>query len=136
MPAVSPSQHSALLRPTRRGETREELHLRAQTFLRLLILYLDSHPERPRTVLLMTHAATNIALGRALMGEVPDGTSTKEVRTGCCSLGKYVREAEARSGELGVWKQELNGDCSFLKKGEEVRSMLKLSSEGKYSWLV
>lgn len=53
------------------------------------------------------------------MGEAPDGKSTKEVRTGCCSLGKYVRQAGARPGELGTWKQELNGDCNFLAKGEE-----------------
>lgn len=35
-----------------------------------------------------------------------------DVRTGTCSLGKYVRNG-------AHWRCELNGDCSFLANGEE-----------------
>ena len=77
----------------------------------LLITSLDQDPSI-HTVLLMTHAATNITLGRALTGD-PD----LEVRTGCCSLGHYVRTSKDKT--VGGWRCEVNGDTSFLRMGEE-----------------
>ena len=50
----------------RRGETIDVLHQRVQTALEKLISRADK--EGLKTILLCTHAATNIALGRALTG--------------------------------------------------------------------
>lgn len=36
------------------------------------------------------------------------------VHTGTCSLAKY-----SRTSSTSAWQCELNGDCSFLKEGEE-----------------
>jgi transcription factor C subunit 7 len=50
--------------PNRRGETMKEIHDRAQRALKALIRRADD--DGLDTILLCTHAATNIALGRAL----------------------------------------------------------------------
>lgn len=50
----------------RRGETLEEIHERAKSALEVIIRVADE--EGLTTVIFCTHAATNIALGRALTG--------------------------------------------------------------------
>jgi transcription factor C subunit 7 len=51
----------------RRGETMDEVHERVQRALQVLIQRADE--EGLNTIILCTHAATNIALGRALTGD-------------------------------------------------------------------
>lgn len=55
--------------PATRGETMAQVHDRAAFTLARIIDRLDKLGEDgPKTILLCTHAATNIALGRALVG--------------------------------------------------------------------
>lgn len=59
----------------------------------------------------------NIAMARTLCGD-----RDRLVHTGTCSLGEYHRRPDSDSsarGGLGSWDCERNGDCSFLKAGEE-----------------
>lgn len=93
------------------GETMADIHARVKEFLRRLVKNTDN-VDGPRTVLFVTHAATNIALGRALTHQ-PE----REVRTGCCSLGRYV--LEGKDNGYGKWRCTMNGDCSFLTEGEQ-----------------
>lgn len=51
----------------RRGESMMEIHQRAQKALDVVIRRADS--DGLNTIILCTHAATNIALGRALIGD-------------------------------------------------------------------
>lgn len=51
----------------RRGETMDEIHRRVERALDVLIKRADE--EGFTSILLCTHAATNIALGRALTGD-------------------------------------------------------------------
>mgnify|MGYP001584736483 FL=1 len=72
--------------------------------------------EGVKHVVIFTHAATNIAMARALMGR------RESVRSGTCSVGKYVRKGQGREG-LGEWARLMDGECGFLEKGEEVSSV-------------
>ena len=98
--------------PTTKGETMEDIHERVKKAIALVIE--DAEAHGCRTIVLCTHAATNIALGRALTGN-----PTFDVRTGTCSLGKYVRLPGNNAAAASRWRCELNGDCSFLTNGEE-----------------
>jgi len=55
---------------------------------------------------LVTHAATKIALCRALLDD-----PKAEVRCGICSISKFVREEDN-------WKRVLNGYARHLSCGE------------------
>src|SRR5690606_5192964 len=95
-----------------------------------------------KSILLCGHAASVIAIGRALVGDVD-----VEVRAGTASLSEYVRRPGAEKlvhkpvervapggdengryvpnvgwrGGVGVgggWDMVRNGDCSFLEGGE------------------
>jgi transcription factor C subunit 7 len=92
------------------SETREELHARAARFITGLIARLDAEQPEVEAVLLVTHAATKIALGRALLQD-PE----REIRTGTCSLDTYVR---TRGSDH--WEPERIGNTDFLSKGEEM----------------
>jgi transcription factor C subunit 7 len=52
-----------------RGETLDGIHQRTRTVVDMIIRYADE--MNLQTIVLCTHAATNIALGRALTGD-PD----------------------------------------------------------------
>ena len=88
------------------GETMAELHSRTRRALQEIISC--SQFQGYKTVLLCTHAATNISCGRTLTGD-----TLLDVHTGTASLGEYTRE------QNGYWTCVRNGDCSFLKLGEE-----------------
>lgn len=107
--------HSSILYPSRRGESGIEIHKRAEDVLRLLLEKWDKQ-EGLETVILFTHAATNIAMGRALTGD-----REKDIRSATCSVGKYVRiEGKERDRDgLGLWEMVLNGETGFLERGEE-----------------
>ena len=96
------------------------VHDRAEEVLRRLIARLDEQ-EGMKVLVIFTHAATNIALARALMGD-----RDASVQSGCCSLGKYLRKREG--DVVGAWERVLNGDCSHLEKGEEVSPSRLLAS--------
>ncbi|KAF6767524.1 Histidine phosphatase superfamily, clade-1 [Kalmanozyma brasiliensis GHG001] len=103
---------SPLLHPDPAGETISQLHARARTVLdRIQTRCAELGISR---VLLCSHAATIIAMGRVLLDDDADGRRTKFVGAGTASLSKYTR----RDGGQG-WTQELNGDASFLPGGVE-----------------
>lgn len=92
------------------------MHDRAEEILRLLIKKLDEE-DKVKSVVLYSHAATGIAMGRALIGD-----RESEVRSATCSVSKFKRVAgqEQERRGLGNWERLLNGDTSFLSRGEEV----------------
>lgn len=116
-PLIDLETHSSspLLIAPQTGESFQGIHDRALAFLRLLAAHLRAQHPEVRSVLLVSHAATVIALGRALLG---DTAQTREVRAGTCSLSSYRRTGGV-DGELGEWECTRNGDTSFLKGGEQ-----------------
>jgi len=138
-PRVQTSYNPSII-PSTKGETLAEIHDRTAYALAKIISDVDKQwiesGHGPRAILLVTHAATNIAAGRALTGD-----EDRDVRTGTCSLGVYKRKTKTApspalpppSGDKGIplidwrggngvaggWDMVVNGDCSFLKNGEE-----------------
>lgn len=101
--------------------------------------HLAGSPTAPKAILLCSHAAPNIAIGRALVGD-----SAVDIKTGTCSLSLYKRRSVALvpggkatvlplnpdgsipavewrggNGVGGGWDIMVNGDCGFLERGEE-----------------
>ncbi|KAJ7631042.1 phosphoglycerate mutase-like protein [Roridomyces roridus] len=98
------SSWSSIYYPPRKGEDVEEVLKRARDFLDLFV---PAVPEKHKRVLLVSHAATTIALARALLKnpEMP-------LRVGCCSLTEVVRSSES-SG----WEAKRLADGAHLKEG-------------------
>ncbi|GJJ09645.1 hypothetical protein Clacol_003869 [Clathrus columnatus] len=107
--------------PTRLGETITQLHERCREFLRAFIprvggeLKVRNHdqvvPSGHRHVLLITHAATAIALTRALVGD-----DTLSMRVACCSL-TILKKLKTGNGSSWDIIQLAQGD--FLVGGLE-----------------
>lgn len=122
-----------------------ELHNRVAYCLSELIKRADQDPKGPKAILLCTHAAAIIAMGRALTGRMPEDVGEEDFKCFTCGLGKFVRRKGSTSmsakqaekwspqrpeeipdvgwqngnGVQGGWDCELNSDCSFLANGEE-----------------
>ncbi|KAJ8102452.1 histidine phosphatase superfamily [Lipomyces tetrasporus] len=98
--------------PSTEGETIQELHDRAEAVLAAMIKDCnENHPE-VKTVVICAHAATIIALGRALVGDM-----SYDVRTGTCSISVY--DADPSDNSIGKWTCLINGSASHLVSGEE-----------------
>lgn len=125
--------------PSRSGETIAQLHERVALTLDAVIRRCDEMDVR--AVLLCSHAATIIAIGRVLTGNLPENVETEDFRVFTCGLSVFRRRAaetidahnaasESASahpqgtwqngkGVGGGWNCEVNSDCSFLSGGEE-----------------
>ncbi|KAJ2931140.1 hypothetical protein H1R20_g5961, partial [Candolleomyces eurysporus] len=110
---------SSLWYPSRQGETVEEVHSRAEGFLSLFPQALDKkHPTIDRTrVLMVSHAATVIALARGLVGdrEIP-------LKVGCCTVTELnLKPDQAEEGRekglLGAYHPVKLADGAHLKGG-------------------
>lgn len=107
------------------------IHDRAAAFTELLELYIAEKYPNVKTIVLFSHAATVIALGRALCKD-----RELDIRAGTCSLSRYdwkktktteegrnVSEADdnvTKSGKSGKWDIGLNGWTGHLESGEQV----------------
>jgi transcription factor C subunit 7 len=106
--------------PAANGETIVELHERVNAALRRLVAELDDDPGQPRTVLICTHAATMIAVGRVLTGRMPDDPNEDDFQCYTAGVSKFVRRnMEPGKGVVGNWDCELNSETSFLSGGAE-----------------
>lgn len=76
----------------------EEAHDRAGGFVEALVTHIERNHPGHRQILLVSHAATCIALTRELVGdrELP-------LRVGCCSLTELRRKSDTDS-ILGAWE--------------------------------
>ncbi|EEH15949.1 hypothetical protein PABG_06036 [Paracoccidioides brasiliensis Pb03] len=154
-PTLLNSQYEPHVYPSANGETIAILHDRIATTLQAIIAQVDAEldeyerdnpaeQKQSRAILICTHAAPLIAIGRALTGDMPEDTCVEDFRPFTASLSTFVRKRrEARGGgggeasgeELfsgkgvpqwqggigvgGGWICVGNGDCGFLSGGEE-----------------
>ncbi|GAA5910558.1 histidine phosphatase family protein [Sporobolomyces salmoneus] len=123
-PHDSPSFWTPLLTPPRTGESMYEIHVRAVEFLKVLVPRLEELGVEK--VIVFSHAATCIALSRALAGDLGGLSKDKEgkewneeerlaCRAATCSVSKFER----KEGEKVEWERVWNGKTDFLKGGEE-----------------
>ncbi|KAH1575518.1 hypothetical protein KXX17_008327 [Aspergillus fumigatus] len=154
-----PSKHKPHLIPSPRGETIAQLHNRLATALAGIIADVDAEiaaleeSQRPdqrtsKALLICSHAAPLIAMGRALTGAMPDDSSTEDffvftaglstfrrrgnkvgtagVGVEALAPGTKILRAETKvpdwrggKGVGGGWDCVKNGDCGFLSSGAE-----------------
>ncbi|EEH34287.1 phosphoglycerate mutase family protein [Paracoccidioides lutzii Pb01] len=153
-PTLLNSQYEPHVYPSPNGETIAILHDRIATTLQTIIAQVDAEldeferdnpaeQKKSRAILICTHAAPLIAIGRALTGDMPEDTCVEDFRPFTASLSTFVRKrreaggggGEASGEELfsgkgapqwqggigvgGGWICVGNGDCGFLSGGEE-----------------
>jgi len=68
-------------------------------------------PRKHQRLLLLSHAATVIALARTLLGD-----RALPLRVGCCSLSEFVH---VPGNAKGTWKAERLADGAHLKDGTQ-----------------
>ncbi|KAG0126445.1 histidine phosphatase superfamily [Tuber indicum] len=138
-PRVSLSYVPTII-PSTSGETIAQLHDRTAYALARIIADIDrgwaEEGKGHKAIIICSHAAPNIAVGRALTGD-----EEFDVKTGTCSLSTYRRRKvptnptiipppsdafpipdiawRGGNGVGGGWDSVLNGDCAFLANGEE-----------------
>ncbi|KAG9239238.1 histidine phosphatase superfamily [Amylocarpus encephaloides] len=128
------------IKPSVNGETIDELHDRTAYALHKIIE--ESDKEGVEAILICTHAATLIALGRVLTGRMPQDIGEEDFRPFTCGLTTFVRQdGKTPLGQVpewngpettipsvtwrkgkgvgGGWELTKSGDCSFLTEGEE-----------------
>ncbi|CAN8097040.1 unnamed protein product [Discula destructiva] len=76
--------------PSRMGETMAQLHERVALTLDAIIKRCDEMGVR--AVLLCSHAATIIAIGRVLTGNMPENVETEDFRVFTCGLSTFRRQ--------------------------------------------
>ncbi|OOF95515.1 hypothetical protein ASPCADRAFT_515869 [Aspergillus carbonarius ITEM 5010] len=107
-----PQQANQILRPSTSGETILQLHDRLATTLSTLIANLDTEiaqieatvPPEQRTskaVLICSHAAPLIAMGRVLTGNMPEDEGEEDFKVYTAGVSTFVRELGGREGEGG-----------------------------------
>ncbi|CAK7268784.1 C6 zinc cluster transcription factor-like protein [Sporothrix epigloea] len=75
--------------PRRHGETVAQLHARVAATLSHIIRQCDA--EGVRAIVLCTHAATIIAMGRALTGQLPGNVASRDFAAFTCGLSTFRR---------------------------------------------
>lgn len=91
-------------RPTRMGESLAELHDRVAATMHGIISQCDT--EGVKAILISTHAAVVIALGRVLTGAMPDDVGVEDFQAFTCGLSVYTRrkgDAAMRSNNHTEW---------------------------------
>ncbi|EIN13699.1 phosphoglycerate mutase-like protein [Punctularia strigosozonata HHB-11173 SS5] len=110
-PTIDPAGWSTIFYPSRKGETVGQVHDRAAQFLGILVPIIEAKMPGVERVLLFSHAATVIALVRALLND-----RTMDLRVGCCSLTELERLPGANA-VLGGWKILKVADGTHMKEG-------------------
>lgn len=136
------STHKPAIIPSITGESLPGIHDRHAYALNHIIRALDNDPSAPRALLICTHAASMICIGRVLTGHSPTELEEEDFRCGTCALSTFVRRGPAPEEQVEVWDEKepnkvpvvdwksgkgvgggwdctVNGDCSFLSGGEE-----------------
>ncbi|QUC19424.1 uncharacterized protein UV8b_03665 [Ustilaginoidea virens] len=129
------------VKPSARGESLEQLQDRVTRALRGIIEQCDA--DGTRTIVLCSHAAVIILMGRILTGQVPASVDVDDFHAYTCGVSLYSRRkaSSATGGRItddsrhgrdsassnpddkadvtGNWDCDLNSDCSFLSGGQE-----------------
>lgn len=126
--------------PSVKGESIKALHDRVAYCLTRLVSAADQDPTFPKALLLCTHAAVVISIGRCLTGRMPEDVGEEDFACFTCGVSEYKRKSggsvqgiqkwekgqevpdvDWRNGKgvAGGWDCVRNSDCSFLEGGEE-----------------
>ncbi|KAJ4486202.1 histidine phosphatase superfamily [Lentinula aciculospora] len=105
---INPEAWSSIYYPTRKGEDVDQVHDRAHSVLFDLVSEVESRFPNHKRVLLVSHAATVIALARDLVDD-----RQMPLRVGCCTLSEFSRR---KRGGL-EWEVKKLAEAEFLTGG-------------------
>ena len=89
-----------------------EIHNRTDGYLSIFIPRVERlHPQH-KVIMLVSHAATIIALTRSLHGD-----QKLPIRVGCCSLTEVVRKEEEDRKVISGWEVKRLADGTHLQNG-------------------
>ncbi|KAK4227730.1 phosphoglycerate mutase [Podospora fimiseda] len=122
--------YKPLVTPTRMGESVDELHDRVALAMDKLIEECDR--DGVKAVLLCSHAAPIIALGRVLTGNMPDNIEVEDFRAFTCGLSVYRR----RGLKPGTSLEKTLGTSQLARNGmiPDAGASESKSSVGDSSW--
>ncbi|THH19858.1 hypothetical protein EW146_g1384 [Bondarzewia mesenterica] len=112
-PEIDPTTWSSVWYPSRKGEDVGEVHERVAGFLEAFVPEIERRSAHKR-VLVVSHAATAIALARVLVGD-----RVLPLRIACCSLTMVEKKDDARQKQEGAWEARMLGSGSHLKEGSQ-----------------
>ncbi|KAL8995196.1 MAG: hypothetical protein Q9169_005029 [Polycauliona sp. 2 TL-2023] len=142
-PSVLDETYQAHIVPPPSGETIAQLHDRVADALAHIISAVDAETATKDTaILICTHAATLIAVGRTLTGDMPDDPNVDDFIAPTAGITKFnrkkgrtvdvghpsgsktadgMRSIDWRDGKgiAGGWTCVLNGNCDHLVGGAE-----------------
>ena len=117
------------IRPSVNGESLEALHDRIAYALHHVIKRLDQDPKGPKTLLICTHAASMICIGRTLTGRMPEDMGEEDFKCFTCAVSKFTRrqkpsseqaDGEAKPEDEQIWnpdQPEVIPDVKWKGKG-------------------
>lgn len=113
------SEYASIHVPHENGELIVELHERVKSAIQRVIEEADSEPGSPKTLLICTHAATMIALGRILTGTMPEDPDEDDFQCYTASLSTFKRRRDHPERVIGNWDCIGNAETHFLSGGAE-----------------
>ena len=90
----------------------EQIHDRVDGYLSVFIPHVERVYPEHKVIMLVSHAATAIALVRSLCGD-----RKLPLRVGCCSLTEFVRKEGEDWKVIGGWEAKRLADGTHLKDG-------------------
>ncbi|KAK4123745.1 phosphoglycerate mutase-like protein [Parathielavia appendiculata] len=114
-PGLLDLSYEPAVTPNRMGESIDELHARVAATLEALIAQCDR--DGVRSILLCSHAAVIIALGRVLTGRMPATVETRDFKCFTCGLSLYRRrrspgtETQGNNSSAKQGTAEIDADC-------------------------
>jgi len=90
----------------------EEIHDRTDGYLSVFIPHVERLYPQHKVIMLVSHAATVIALARSLCGD-----GKLPIRVGCCSLTELVRKEGEDLKVIGGWEAKKLADGAHLEGG-------------------
>ncbi|CAB4252503.1 similar to Saccharomyces cerevisiae YOR110W TFC7 One of six subunits of the RNA polymerase III transcription initiation factor complex (TFIIIC) [Maudiozyma barnettii] len=121
---ISEDWESSII-PSDKGETKEDIFERCNKFLGIFIPRVEEVFPEVSSILIVTHAATKAALGMNLLG-FPDAIVSIDdkgtvIRNGSCSIDQFdLIKSNGKDVCAKEWELKMNGNTSFLTKGEEM----------------
>ncbi|KAJ9111692.1 hypothetical protein QFC19_001051 [Naganishia cerealis] len=106
-PDILDEQYRSTVYASRSGESVSELQARCDLFVDVFVNRIEAEYPNVKTVAIFAHAASVIALGRALTGD-----KAMEIRAGCATTSFYRRKSPSRLDNATQLEPMTNGTAS------------------------
>lgn len=124
------TNYTSLVTPPRNGESLSQLHDRVAQAIDVIISRCDE--EGSRAVVVCSHAAVVIALGRVLTGRMPPSVDEEDFGAHTCGLSIYRRRRGGVEEEETTTKEQPTSSIESRRDTDEGISGTPVASEADY----